>query len=247
MVSTPLDPNSPLQPNPEGNEGDQSNSFARLLGELQFLANATRPDITFAVNRLAAYTANPSLQHTTALKRILHYLAGTKTYRITYGDISTHPNMFFGFADAAWANLDDQKSTTSYVFLTGNGAITWKSKKQTITAQSSTKAKYVSLSEAMHEVCWLRSLHHKIRFIQKQPTLIYGDNEGAIVMAKNSQFHQRSKHINIKWHLIKDKIKENFIQIRSCCNHEQTADILTKSLPRAKHSQHTKEMGLTPV
>jgi hypothetical protein len=188
VVSTPLDPNSLLEPNPEGGEGNRSNLYARLLGELQFLANATQPDITFAVNRLAAYTANPSLQHTSALKRILHYLVGTKTYGITYGDISGHPNNFYGFADAAWANLDDRKSTTGYIFLTGNGAITWKSKKQSITAQSLTEAEYVALSEAVCEACWLRSLHEEMGYIQKQPTIICGDNEGTIAMAKNLQW-----------------------------------------------------------
>jgi hypothetical protein len=141
---------------------------------------------TFAVNRLAAYTANPSLQHTSALKKILYYLAGTKTYGITYGDMWGHPNNFFGFADAAWANLDDWKSTTGYVFLTGNRAITWKSKKQTITTQSLTEAKYVTLSEAMCKACWLRSLHEEMGYIQKQLTIICSDNEGAIAMAKNS-------------------------------------------------------------
>lgn len=70
-VSTPLDPNVILEANPKGNNGDQSNSYARSLGELQYVANATRPDIAYAVNRLAAYTANPSLQHWAALKRIL--------------------------------------------------------------------------------------------------------------------------------------------------------------------------------
>jgi hypothetical protein len=84
-MSTPLDQNVPIEPNPEGNKGNQSNAYVRLLGELQFLMNATRPDITYTVNRLAAYMVNPSLQHTTALKRILCYLAGTKSHRIIYG------------------------------------------------------------------------------------------------------------------------------------------------------------------
>src|SRR5271168_1085547 len=93
------------------NEGNHSNSFARLLGELQYLANCTRPDITFAVNRLASYTANPSLQHFAAVKRILRYLAGTKDLGITYSKNSTNlsENSFFGFADAAFANHDDHK------------------------------------------------------------------------------------------------------------------------------------------
>src|SRR6266850_4303135 len=84
LVSMPLDPNTPLVPNPNEGKVDQSNPYARLLGELQFLANATRPDIAFMVNRLASYTANPSIHHITALKRVLRYLAGTKSYGITY-------------------------------------------------------------------------------------------------------------------------------------------------------------------
>src|ERR1700678_3599935 len=158
-VATPLDPNIKLEPNPDGNEGNRSNSFVRLLGELQFLANCTRPDIAFAMNRLASYTANPSLQHVTAVKRILRYLAGTKDLGITYSKNSTNlsENSFFGFADAAFANHDDHKSTSGYVFMAAGGAITWKSKKQTTIALSSTEAEYVALSEARREAWWLRN------------------------------------------------------------------------------------------
>jgi hypothetical protein len=85
-VTTPMDPKIKILPNPEGNEGSQSNYFAQLLGELQFLANATRPDIAFTVNRLSSYTANPTMEHVTALKRILRYLKGTKSYGITYSN-----------------------------------------------------------------------------------------------------------------------------------------------------------------
>ena len=144
-VTTLLDPNIKLVPNPDGNEGNQSNSFARLLGELQYLANNMRPNIAFAVNQLASYTANPSLQHVMALKQILWYLAGTKDLSITYSKASTNPtdNSFYGFANAAHTNQDDQKSTSGYVFLAAGGAITWKSKKQTTIALSSTEAEYV--------------------------------------------------------------------------------------------------------
>jgi hypothetical protein len=108
-VATPLDPNIKSVPNPNGNKGNQSNSFARLLRELQFLANSTQPDIAFAVNRLATYTVNLSLQHVAALKRILRYLAGTKNLGITYSKTANNPdiNTFHGFADAAIANHDD--------------------------------------------------------------------------------------------------------------------------------------------
>ena len=127
-VSTPLDHNITLKPNPEGNIGDRSNSFAKLLGELQYVANAMRPDITYAVNRLASYMANPSLQHQTAIKRILRYLSGTRDYRITYKVLPERPDFFRGYADAAYSNANDNRSTSGYVFLAGEGAIKWSSK-----------------------------------------------------------------------------------------------------------------------
>jgi hypothetical protein len=166
-----------------------TNSYARLLGELQFIANSTRPDISYAVNKLAAYTANPSLQHHSALKQILRYLAGTKTLGITYSkpqDETGDDNLFHGFADAAYANADDLKSTTGYVFLAAGGAaITWKSKKQTIIALSSTEAEYIALSEAGREASWLRNLYAELGFTQEHPTRIYGDNKGSIVLTHN--------------------------------------------------------------
>jgi hypothetical protein len=245
-VSTPLDPNIPIEPNPEGNVGDRSNSFARLLGELQYIANATWLDITYAVNRLASYTANPSLQHTTALKRILRYLSGTRDYRITYKALPARPDFFHGYADAAYANSDDNKSTTGYVFLAGEGAITWCSKKQITTALSSTEAEYVALSESGREACWLRNLYTELGLLKEDMTVtIYGDNEGSIAMAKNPQFHKRSKHIATHWHWIRELVREGTIAIESLQDPDQTADVLMKALPRQKHIKHVEEMGLT--
>jgi len=153
-VSTPLDPNMQLVPNPEGNIGNRSNSFARLLGELQYIANATCPDISYTVNRLALYTANPSLQHTTALKRILHYLAGTQSLGIAYRSDVENLN-FIGYLDAAYGNTEEDKSISGYVFIASSRAITWSSKKQITQVLSSTEAEYVAMSEAVQEACWL--------------------------------------------------------------------------------------------
>ena len=174
----PLDPNALLVLNPEGNDGDCSNSFARLLGELQYIANVTRPDIAYAVNRLASYMANPSLQHIGALKCILRYLSSTKTHGIVYMALPQEPSFFFGYADASYRNADDRKSISRYVFLAGNGTTTWCSRKQVSIALSSTEAEYVPLSEAVREACWLRSLYSELGLLQEAvPTLIWGDNE----------------------------------------------------------------------
>ena len=233
-VAMPMDPNMRLEPNPDGNEGNKSNSYARLLGELQFLANATRPDITYAVNRLAAYTANPSLQHVGAIKRVLRYLVGTKTLGITYQSQNqrTDNNLFHGYSDAAFANTDDQKSTSGHVFVSAGGAMTWSSKKQTTVALSSTEAEYVAISEASREAYWLRSLYEELGEDQNSPSVIKGDNEGSIAMTRNPQFHKRAKHISTRWHWVRDLVEEGTVTIESCRDPEQTANVLMKVLPK---------------
>jgi hypothetical protein len=246
-VAMPMDPNIKLTPNPDGNDGNQSNSYACLLGELQFLANAMPPDIAYAVNKLSVYTANPSLQHIGALKRIIRYLAGTKSLGIMYQKQPRQNNLnfFHGYSDTAYANTDDFKSMSRYVFLAAGGAITWRSKKQTTIALSSTKAKYVELSEAGCEACWLRSLCEELGITQEEPSLIKGDNNSSIAMAKNPQFHKRGKHIVMHWHWVQDMVTDGAIAITDCRDPDQTADIFMKALPRRKHQKHTNEMGLT--
>jgi len=246
-VQMPLDPNIKIIANPDGNEGNRSNAYAQLLGELQFIANATRPDIAFAVNRLASYTANPSMQHQTALKRILRYLSGTRTYGITYKTPPESTVTFMGFADAAFANREDGKSTTGYVFIAADGAITWRSGKQSVTSQSSTEAEYIALWEAGKEASWLRNLYRELGLPQQKPTTIMQDNTGTVAIARNPLFHKRTKHIDSKFHWVREKVQAGRFDAEICRDEDQTADVLTKALPRPKHERHTKEMGLSAV
>jgi len=251
-VAMPMDPHVKLEPNTDDNEPNRSNAFAKVLGELQYVANCTRPDIAFAVNRLGAYTANPSTQHYSALKRILRYLAGTKDLGITYRKTeekteTPKENIIIGFADAAYANADNLKSTSGYVFLASGGAITWKSKKQSVIALSSTEAEYVALSEAAREAVWLRNLYSELGFPEMEPTTIRCDNEGSVILSRNPQFHQRSKHIKIRHHWIRDLVQNKTIDTVDCRDPEQTADVLTKALPKPKHTRHRAEMGIEPI
>lgn len=252
-VSTPLDPNHKLEPNKEIREPNRSNDYASLIGSLQYLAIATRPDIAFAVNRLASYTANPSLEHYGAAKRLLRYIKGTRDYGITY---HTHANrhlgppdtnIVYGFSDAAFANTDDRKSTSGYVFMSNGGAITWGSKKQTTIALSSTEAEYVALSEAAREAMWLYQLYGELGYPQTDPILILGDNNGSIAMAKNPEFHKRSKHVDIRWHWVRDLVNDGYVNIVDCRDPEQTADVLTKALTKPKFTRHVNELGLSTV
>ena len=111
-------------------------------------------------------------------------------------------------------------------------------------ALSSTEAKYIVLAEAAREASWLRNLYYELGYVQTHPTTIRGNNNGSIAMAKNPQFHQRSKHIAIQWHLIRDLVNNDVLAIEECHDPEQTADVLTKPLTRFKHQKHVTEMGL---
>jgi hypothetical protein len=205
-VATPIDPRRPPLPNPDPGDNDRSNPYAQLLGELQYLANTTRPDIAFTINRLASYTANPSMQHYTILKRVLRYLAGTRDYGITYRK-SLRPSLpLIGFADAAFMNREESKSTTGIVFLSSGGAILWRSKKQTLTAQSSTEAEYIAFATAGNEMCWIRNLYKELGFALDSPTPIKCDNDSAIAMSNNLFLSKGSQHIDLKWHTIREHI-----------------------------------------
>jgi len=130
------------------------------------------------------------MEHVTALKQILQYLKGTKSYRITYSN--SHGNN-------AYANTDDYKSMAGYVFITAGGAITGCSKRQTFTALSTTEAEYVALSAAAREAYWLGNLYKELGIKQKSPTMIKGDNNGSISMARNPQFHNCALYITTEY------------------------------------------------
>ena len=153
-------------------------------------------------------------------------------------------NLFHGFADAAFTNTDDYKSTTGYVFLVSEGAITWKLKKQTTIAISSTESEYVALSESGREAFWLRNLYDELGFPQMGPTVIKSDNEGSVILTHNPQFHAHTKHIEIRHHWVRDLVNDKILDVQGCRDPEQTADILTKPLPKPKHQRHRREMGL---
>ncbi len=123
-VSMPLDLEVKLEPNLDGNAGDRSNLYAQLIGELQFIVNATRPNIAYAISRLSSYTANPMMQHVSALKWVLRYLSETKSHSITYSNVLGHPNYFHGYTNTLFGNADSCKLTTGYVFKMASGAIT---------------------------------------------------------------------------------------------------------------------------
>ena len=105
---------------------------------------------------------------------------------------------------------------SGYVFLVNKGAITWGSKKQSTITLLTTEAKYVAISEALREALWLHHLYGELGFAQKQATVIFGDNDGSIVMAKNPQFHKRTKHVELRWHWVQNLVQDGIIDLKNC-------------------------------
>ena len=149
-----------------------------------------------------------------------------------------------GYSDASLASLDNMTSVLGYVLAAG-GAITWRSKKQTAVSLLSTEAEYISLADAACEATWLRNLYNELGFEITEPTLIYGDNQSALAIASNPQYHKRTKHFNIKHHYIREKVNDQSIITEYCPTAEMTANVLTKPLPKPKFNQHKVKLGVS--
>ena len=202
--------------------------YREIVGSLIYLMIATRPDISYVVTKLAQSMAKPTKYHLSAAKRVLRYLKGTAHYSLNFAK-SKEPLSLIGFSDSDWGSSEDCKSISGYCFqLQSDGPIiSWKSKKQPVVALSSCEAEYVALTYCIQEAKFLKQLLFDMLNLEF-PISVFVDNQSAIKLAKNPVFHQRSKHINIKYHFIRNEIINGVVQIayvQSCSN---VADIFTK-------------------
>ena len=216
--------------------------YASLIGSLLYVSNCTRPDITYAVNRLSSFNANPTNTHWKAAKRVLRYLKDTKTKNLVYG--KNNDDVLHGYCDSDWgSNTDERRSTTGYIFFLNGNAISWNSKRQKTVAASTAEAEYMSLFEASRELIWLEYLLSDLGETPETKK-ISCDNQSAIELAKNPVHHQRSKHIDIKYHFIREKVKDEVFELVYHPSQEMIADVLTKSLPFATFSKLISKMNL---
>lgn len=155
-------------------------------------------------------------------------------------------NAIEGYADSDWAgDRVDRKSTSGYVFKIFGCTVSWSSKKQASVALSSTEAEYVALSVAISEACWLRYLLIDFQVVDKScSVLIYEDNQSAIKVCKNPEFHKRLKHIDIRFHFIRDKVKENIVILKYVPTSMQLADFFTKPLSVTLFTNFSVKCGL---
>src|ERR1700733_12911683 len=165
-----------------------------------YAAMGTRPDIAFAVSTVSQFSHNPGWEHWEAVKRIFHYLKGTKELELVYGG---DKRGLVGYTDADGASQEHRQAVSGYVFMIDGGAVSWSSKKQELVTLSTTEAEYVAMTHAAKEIIWLRQFLGEIFRPLDHPIPLYADNQSAIALAHNEDtFHARTKHIDIRYHFI---------------------------------------------
>jgi hypothetical protein len=206
----------------------EKQTYMSIIGCLIYAAVMTRPDISFAVSKLSQKMSNPDHDDWIAAKRVLRYLKGSTSLALNYKKNET--NELIGYVDADWGNdSDSRRSTTGYVFLLAGAAISWISKRQATVALSSTEAEYMAACTATREAIYLRQLLNNLEMAQ--PTTVLNiDNQGAIVLSKERVTSARTKHIDIQYHFIREKIHQNQIKPEYVATQDQIADCLTKAV-----------------
>jgi hypothetical protein len=246
-VQTPMNPKEVLSKDdcpksPEEVEEMTDIPYQEAIGCLMYLSQCTRPDITFAVNKLSRFSSNPGPKHWQGVKHVFRYLRGTSNHQLKYSKSDTVSDIT-GFVDADWGSeIEDRKSTTGFVFMSQGGAISWCSKKQPTVALSSCEAEYMGLSAAVQEALWWQGL--KSQLGNPEPLEIMCDNQSAIALATNGGFNPRTKHIDIRHHFIHDTLNQGKIKLSYVPTEDQLADALTKSLDKIKNDKFKNQMGI---
>ncbi|RVX06351.1 Retrovirus-related Pol polyprotein from transposon RE2 [Vitis vinifera] len=233
-VDTPMDPNVKLVPGQGEPLGDPGR-YRRLVGKLNYLT-ITRPDISFPVSVVSQFLQSPCDSHWDAVIRILRYIKSTPGQGVLYENRG-HTQVV-GYTDADWAGSPtDRRSTSGYCVFIGGNLISWKSKKQDVVAKSSAEAEYRAMALATCELMWLRHLLQELRFGKDEQMKLICDNQAALHIASNPVFHERTKHIEVDCHFIREKIASGCVATSFVNSNDQLADIFTKSLrgPRIKY------------
>lgn len=206
--------------------------YRECVGALQYLAVLTRPDIVYAVNQASRFLANPGQKHWTAVKRILRYLHGTPDDGLVYRRSPSSNTPVDGFSDSDWAgDTDDRRSCSGHLFRVFGGIVAFRSKKQPTTALSSCEAELIALTMAMKEALWLRGLLVELGIHSPgTPVTIHEDNQGAMALANDAKFSDRTKHVDIKFFRVREEVKRNYIKVAYCHTSKMLADIFTKPL-----------------
>lgn len=226
------DDHEPVDPTP----------YRSIVGSLQYLT-LTRPDIVHAVNKLCQHMERPTMQNWRATKLILRYIKGTLHFGITF--LKTRNINLYAFCDADWGGCPDtRRSTSGYCVFLGSNCISWASKKQPMVSRSSTEAEYRAMATATAELTWITFLLRDIGLQLHQAPQLFCDNISALHMTINTRFHARTKHIELNYHFVREKVVLGTLITRLFPSKDQITDIFTKPLPKASFQLLRCKLGV---
>lgn len=241
-LKLPMDAHLKLTPH-KGEQLEDPAPYQRLVGKLLYLT-ITRPDITFSVHILTQFMQQPTSVHMQTAKRLLRYLAGNASQGILLA--STSAAQLTAYCDSDWASCPTtRKSTSGFCILLGSSPISWKSKKQSLVARSTAESEYRAMALTACEITWLVQLLKDMGIHKLPPTLLNCDNKAALSIAANPVLHERTKHIEIDCHYVRDKIAAGEIVTKHVPGYAQAADVLTKPLTVKQHYQLLGKLGVT--
>ncbi|GJV06871.1 ribonuclease H-like domain-containing protein [Tanacetum coccineum] len=239
---TPVDTKSKLGPN--GVPVQDLTMYRSLARGLQYLM-FTRPDLSYAIQQICLYMHDPREPHLAALKRILRYVQGTLDLGLhLYASFTTS---LVGYTNADWACCPSTRRSTSgyYVFL-GDNLLSWSAKRQHTLLRSSTESEYRGVANVVAETAWLRNLLRELNSPLSTATLVYYDNVSAVYMSANPVQHQRTKHIEIDIHFVRDMVTAGQVRVLHVPSRYQYADIFTKGLPSALFEEFWSSLSVHP-
>ncbi|GMP41435.1 hypothetical protein CsSME_00011533 [Camellia sinensis var. sinensis] len=244
MVETPIEPNLKLQA-AKAEEVKEREQYQRLVGKLIYLSH-TRPDIAFAVSMVSQFMHSPGAEHFEAVYKILRYLKGTPGRGLLF---KKHGHLQVEvYTDADWAgSVTDRRSTSGYCSFVGGNLVTWRSKKQNVVARSSAEAEFRAVAHGICEVMWIKRILEELKLSHPTPMKVYCDNKAAISIAHNPVLHDRTKHIEVDKHFIKEKINAGIICMTYLPTGEQLADVLTKGLHKKQFDKLTSKLAMENI
>jgi histone deacetylase 1/2 len=221
---------------------EDATRYRSIVGALQYITY-TRPDIAFSVNKVCQFLHAPTAVHWTTVKCILRYLRGTISLGLRLSKSSS--TIISAFSDADWAGCpDDRRSTGGFAIYLGSNLISWNARKQATVSRSSTEAEYKSLANATAEVMWLQTLLDELEVAQSKTTVLWCDNIGAIYLSANPMFHARTKHIEVDYHFVRERVAQKLLDIRFISSGDQVADGFTKSLSTRQLETFRRNLNL---
>ncbi|XP_062103149.1 uncharacterized mitochondrial protein AtMg00810-like [Humulus lupulus] len=218
--------------------------YRSIVSALQYFT-MTLPDISFAVNHVCQYMHSPSDTHWQAVKRILCYLKGTAHHGLLLQPCSEFNLLCY--TDADWAScLDDRRSTGAYYIFLGHNIISWSSSKQRVVSRSSTESEFRALADGVAELSWIQFLLRDLRMQQHSAPLLLCDNISTTYLTANPVLHARTKHVEIDFYFIRERVASKQLVVRFTPSEDQLADALTKALPSARFLQLRSKLTVVP-